>query len=156
MYKIALIPGTFDPITTGHLHLIKHASERFDKVVVGIFINPNKNPMFTIESRKKAIEFATKDIPNVTVITNEGYVADYAKENGISAIVKGFRNIDDYVYEKKMAIYNKEHSGVDTYLIESEKDYSQISSTMVRNQIIDKNTTPDGIPIGILDILEQN
>ena len=156
MYKIALIPGTFDPITNGHLELITWASLRYDKVIVGIFINPSKKPMFTLESRQKAIEFAVKDFCNVSVITDSGYVSDFAIKNNVTNIIKGFRNETDYEYEKYQAIYNKEHSNVDTILLESKKDLSNISSTNVRNKISQNIYDIDEIPKGILDILEKN
>lgn len=150
-----LIPGTFDPITLGHLELIKTATKMFDEIYVGIFINPEKKPLFTLESRLKAIKVATKDIPNVHVISDNGYVSEYAKNNGISFILKGYRNETDFAYEKYQAVFNKERTNVDTLLIPSKKEYKDISSTLVRNNIDNEDILNKTLPTGIMDVLEK-
>ena len=106
----ALVCGSFDPVTNGHIDLIRRAAGMFETVTVGIFVNKDKKYAFSMETRRVMLENAVKDIKNVTVDVSYGYVADYVKENGIGVIVKGVRNTADYEYELDMAKYNKAHA----------------------------------------------
>lgn len=155
MNNRVLIPGTYDPPTYGHISLFNIASEHFDELYVGIFINPDKSPMFTLDSRIEALKHVTKDLPNVYVFYDEGFVSDYAKSHNIPFILKGFRNNIDYEYEKKQAIFNKERTGVDTILIPAKNELVNISSTNVRNNFSNTEILKDLIPIDIKNILKQ-
>ena len=129
----ALICGSFDPITNGHLDLIKRAADLYGDITVGIFINPDKDYLFSAEKREEMIKEATKDIKGVGVITSSGYVADFCTENGISVIVKGVRNTSDYEYEMNMAAFNKARAPqVETVFLPAYNDMANISSTQIR------------------------
>ncbi len=131
----ALIPGSFDPITNGHLDIIKRAAAMFDSVTVGVFINPDKNYMFSAAARKDMITNAVKDLKNVSVITCTGYVADYCKISEIGAIVKGVRNAVDLDYEMEMAIYNKNRNpNTETVFLPAYGELSKVSSSLVREK----------------------
>ena len=110
----ALIPGSFDPVTLGHLNIICRAAGNYDEVVVGIFENPEKHYLFTLEQRAALLRTATQNHANVRVVACDGYTADYAKEGGFAAIVRGYRSDSDLTYEQKMAQYNSGRGGVHT------------------------------------------
>lgn len=141
--KKCLVSGSFDPITTGHLEIISKASKLFDKVIVGVFINEDKQYLFDFDERVELCKCAVKNLANVEVIGNKGMVCDFCKSNGVDAIVRGFRNSKDYRYESEMAKYNYDNCGVMTYLLPSEKDLSQISSSLVRKLINDIDKMED-------------
>ena len=129
----ALICGSFDPITNGHIDLIKRAADIFGDVTVGVFINPDKKYLFSANERAEMISKATKDIKGVTVIVNDGYVVDYCEQNGISVIVKGLRSTADYEYETDMAIFNKRRAPkIETVFFPAYDDVANISSSQIR------------------------
>ena len=129
----ALVCGSFDPVTNGHIDLIKRAAGMFDSVTVGIFVNSEKKYMFPMETRRDMLEKAVKDIENVTVDVSFGYVADYVKERGIGVIVKGVRNTADYEYELNMAKYNKAHApNTETVFLPASDDTENLSSSLVK------------------------
>ena len=107
MKKIAICPGSFDPITNGHLDIIKRASTLFDKVIVLVVINPVKTAAFTPQERAEMISVATEGMPNVEVDTYNGLLVDYLRQVGATAIVKGLRAVSDFEYEFQMALTNK-------------------------------------------------
>lgn len=130
----ALITGSFDPVTNGHLDIIKRTAAVFDSVVVGIFINPEKKYLFDVNERIEMLSEAVKDLKNVTVDSSEGYVAKYVEQNSIDVIVKGVRNSVDFEYEAKMAKINKQiYSGAETLLIPASEGTELLSSTYVKD-----------------------
>lgn len=129
----ALVCGSFDPITFGHIDLIKRAASMFESVTVGIFINPDKKYLFSEEKRLQLVKEAIKDIPNASADISSGMVAHYCQKNGIGAIVKGVRNEKDFAYEAKMAEFNKRLApDTETVLILASPETAEISSTLVR------------------------
>lgn len=129
----ALVCGSFDPVTNGHIDLIKRAAGMFESVTVGIFVNKEKQYTFPMETRRVMLENAVKDIKNVTVDVSYGYVADYVKERGIGVIVKGVRNTADYEYELNMAKYNKAHApNTETVFLPASDETESLSSTLVK------------------------
>ncbi|MGW4351583.1 pantetheine-phosphate adenylyltransferase [Nocardia sp. NPDC004582] len=128
----ALCPGSFDPVTNGHLDVIARAAEQFDEVVVTVVVNPNKQGMFTVEERMELIREVTAHLPNVRVESWRGLLVDFAKQQGITAIVKGLRDATDYGYEVQMAQMNRKLTGVDTYFIATNPAYSFVSSSLVK------------------------
>ena len=129
----ALICGSFDPVTNGHLDIIKRAAAIFDSVTVGIFVNSAKKYFFDLSERVEMLTEATKEIKNVLIDTSEGYVADYVKENGIDVIVKGVRNSVDFEYEANMARINKQlYSGAETLLLVAPAETEELSSSLVK------------------------
>lgn len=131
--KIAVYPGSFDPITKGHLDIIKRASKVFDKLIVGVLNNPNKNPMFTLEERVELIKKSTDELENIEVDCFSGLLIDYMIDNDINVIVKGLRAISDFEYEFQMALMNRKlNSEIETMFMMTNSDYSYLSSSLVK------------------------
>lgn len=131
--KSAIYPGSFDPVTLGHMDIIKRASSLFDKLYVGILINKNKKQLFSLEERLEILREVTMDIPNVEVICFEGLLADYCKMHQIDGIIRGVRGGTDLDYELPMAQINlKLNPGAQTVFLATNPDYSFISSSAVR------------------------
>ncbi len=128
--RSALVPGSFDPITKGHVNIIKRAAAMFDKIYVTAFINAAKTPRFDISDRLEMMRAACAHLDNVVCDTDSGMLADYCKDKGICTVVKGARNSADYEYEVKMAQFNRERNpDLDTVILPAEKGYEDISST---------------------------
>ena len=131
--KIAVYPGSFDPITNGHMDIIQRASKIYDKVVVGVLNNPGKNPLFTPQERVDMITNEVSNLENVCVSSFGGLLVEFAKENGASVIVKGLRTVADFEYEFQMALLNKTlDNEVETLFMMTDSKYSYISSSMVK------------------------
>jgi pantetheine-phosphate adenylyltransferase len=128
----AVCPGSFDPITNGHLDIIERASRLYDVVHVAVLINKNKQGMFTIEERIGLIEETTAKLGNVKVESHNGLLVDFCKERGIPAIIKGLRAVSDFDYELQMAQMNHGLSGVETLFVPPSPTYSFLSSTLVK------------------------
>ncbi|MEC3915075.1 pantetheine-phosphate adenylyltransferase [Nocardia sp. CDC160] len=128
----ALCPGSFDPVTNGHVDVITRAAEQFDEVVVTVVVNPNKQGMFTVEERMELIREVTAHLPNVRVESWRGLTVDFAKQQGLTAMVKGVRDVNDFSYELQMAQMNRKIAGVDTYFIATNPAYSYVSSSLVK------------------------
>ena len=129
----ALITGSFDPVTNGHLDLIRRTAAIFDDVTVGIFINPDKNYTFTEDKRLYMMREAIADIKNAKAVLSHGLVAAYCKENDIDVIVKGVSNITDFTYEQNMAYFNRLHCPTtETLFLPASKDVQSISSSSIR------------------------
>jgi len=133
MKKLAIYPGTFDPITFGHLDVIQRASELFDVVIVAVLENATKTPLFTKEERVEMIKEAVKSIPNVEVDVFEGLLVDYAKRKGAIAIIRGLRAVSDFEYEFQMALMNRKISnGITTVFLMPHEKYTYLNSSIVR------------------------
>ncbi len=130
----AIYPGSFDPITLGHLDIIKRSAAIFDEVVVGILNNPQKSPLFSVEERVKILEEATADLPNVRIDCFSGMLVDYAKANNINVSIRGLRSISDFEYESQIAQYNDRLSNgnLETIFLVTSPEYSYISSSGVK------------------------
>lgn len=128
-----LYTGSFDPITCGHLDLIKRCATKFDEVVVTIFNNKSKNHWFTGEERYELVKEAVKDYDNVTVDITEGMVVNYCKENNINMIVRGLRAVSDYEYELSVSSINRHlYNDLETFFLVASPEYSFISSSIVK------------------------
>ncbi len=128
-----IYPGSFDPITLGHLDIIARAAKKFDKVYVAILNNVNKNYIFDVYDRKKIIEDACKEIPNVEVVTFGGLLIELCKELDVYNILRGLRMISDYEAEVQMALANKSmNDEIETYFMVSSPIYSHVSSSLVK------------------------
>jgi pantetheine-phosphate adenylyltransferase len=125
-------PGSFDPVTLGHLDIIRRAAGMFDDVIVCVVANPNKQGTFSIEERKALIEQVCADIPGVRVDSFYGLLVDYCREQGATAVVKGLRDSTDYDYELPMAHMNRSIAGVDTVFLPTRSDLSFVSSSLCR------------------------
>lgn len=132
--KIAIYPGSFDPITTGHLNIIHRAANIFDKLIVCVMVNAGKrSPMFTREERVELIRRVTKDLPNVEVDCSAELLADYARSKGECVIVKGLRAGSDFENEFQMALINRKiNPDLDTMFLTAEHQFTYLSSSMVK------------------------
>lgn len=130
----AIYPGSFDPVTFGHLDIIKRSASMFDEVVVGVLVNNAKHPLFSVEERTQMIEQAVEEYPNVSVIHFDGLLIDYMREHDISVIVRGLRAITDFDYELQIAQSNRKVSKetIDTVFLTTSIDYAYLSSSIVR------------------------
>lgn len=131
--SVAVYPGSFDPITNGHIDIIKRGSKIFDKIIVGVLVNVDKKHLFEIDERVKLIKRVTNDIENVEVISFNGLLVDLLKEYNANVILKGLRNSTDFEYELQMAYINKElNSDIETLCMMSSPENLHISSSCVR------------------------
>ncbi len=131
--KIAIYPGSFDPVTSGHLNIIQRAANIFDKLIVCVMVNAGKNPMFTLRERVELISRVTKDLPNVEVDSSSELLAEYAKRRGSCVIVKGLRAGSDFENEFQMALINhKINPDLDTMFLTAESQYMYLSSSTVK------------------------
>lgn len=130
---VAIYPGSFDPVTMGHLDIIKRSVAIFDKVYVAVAENSNKKPVFTIETRLEYLRKATRELANVEVITFDGLLVDAAQKNSARIIIKGLRAITDFEYEFQMALMNKKlGEDVETLFMATNTKYSYLSSSLVK------------------------
>ncbi len=132
--KRAVYPGSFDPMTYGHLDIIKRASKIFDVLIVSVLNNKEKTPLFSVEERVKILKEATKDLPNVQVDSFSGLLIDYAAENDLHVAVRGLRAITDFEYELQIAQTNRKFSEgkLDTMFLTTSLEYAYLSSSTVK------------------------
>lgn len=129
----AVYPGSFDPITNGHLDIIKRSARCFEKLYVAVFNNPSKTPLFSVSERLEMIRDECEDMPNVEVVGASGLLVDFARRNGINIMVKGLRAVSDFDYEFKMALMNKKlDPGIETVFMMTSIDYLYLSSSLVK------------------------
>ncbi len=154
--KIAIYPGSFDPITSGHLNIIQRAARIFDKVIVCIMVNSGKSPMFTREERVDLIRRVTAEIPNVEVDSSTELLADYARRKGSCVIVKGLRASSDFENEFQMAMINhKINAELDTMFLTAESQYMYLSSSTVKELGRYKVDLSDFLPQSIIPDFEK-
>ena len=145
--RIAIVPGSFDPITLGHLDIVRRAAEQYDKVYLAVMMNADKNYMFSLSQRTKIAEASVTEFSNVCVISSEGMLWELAKSLGACAIVKGVRNETDLAYEKMMAEYNSAHySAAETVLLPAREEHLHLSSTLVRSKILGRGSLSGLLP----------
>ncbi len=131
--RLAVCPGSFDPVTLGHLDIMTRASELFDRVIVLVSANYDKKPSFSAEERMDLIREVTKNIPNIEVDTHDGLLADYVRDCGACAIVKGLRAMTDFEYEFQMALINKKlYPDAETVFLVTKSENMYLSSSVVK------------------------
>jgi pantetheine-phosphate adenylyltransferase len=131
--KIVVCPGSFDPLTNGHVDIITRASQIFDKVIVAVLHNPNKKPLFTMEEREEMIRVALADLKNVEVDAFSGLLVDYARQRGACAIVRGLRAVSDFEFELMQASVNRKLAPeLETVYMMTSNDFSFLSSSVVK------------------------
>ena len=154
--KIAIYPGSFDPITLGHLNIIRRASTIFDELIVCVMVNSAKNPMFTLEERVEFIKRVADDLPNVKVDFSDELLAEYARKKGSCVIIKGLRAGSDFENEFQMALINhKINPNLDTMFLTAEHQYMYLSSSTVKelgNYDVDLS---DFLPEQIIPVFKQ-
>ena len=154
--KIAIYPGSFDPVTSGHLNIIRRAARIFDKLIVCVMVNSTKKPMFTREERVDMIRMVAGDIPNLEVDSSDELLAEYAKRRGSCVIVKGLRAGSDFENEFQMALINhKINPTLDTMFLTAEHQYMYLSSSTVKelgNYNVDLS---DFLPQEIVPVFKQ-
>jgi len=129
----ALCPGSFDPVTLGHLDIIERTARHFDDVIVAVIRNPQKTAsLFTLEERQEMLGEEIAHLENVRILVFKGLLVEFAKQHGAEAIVKGLRAVSDFDYELQMAQMNQQLSGIDTFFISTSPQYSFLSSSLVR------------------------
>ena len=154
--KIAIYPGSFDPVTSGHLNIIQRAARIFDKVIVCVMVNSGKNPMFTREERVDLIRRVTQDLPNVEVDSSRDLLAEYARQKGSCVIVKGLRAGSDFENEFSMAIINhKINPGLDTMFLTAEHQYMYLSSSTVKELANYDVDLSEFLPQQIIPVFKQ-
>lgn len=154
--KKAVCPGSFDPITNGHVDIIKRAAELFDEVTVLVVTNPDKKCVFSPEERCTLIEKATENIPGIKVDFFSGLLADYVKNNGICAIVKGIRSSSDFEYEFQMALANRSLApNAETVFITADPQNMYVSSSLIRQIATFGGDVSDFVPKAIVEEIEK-
>ena len=135
--RVAVYPGTFDPLTNGHVDIIQRGAALFDRIVVAILINPTKSPLFTVEERVEMARAVFKSHPSVEVDTFEGLLVDYARRRQASVIVRGLRAISDFEGEMQMALMNRHLSStIETILMMPDESYTYLSSRLVKEVFV--------------------
>ncbi|MCE2962035.1 MAG: pantetheine-phosphate adenylyltransferase [Chitinophagales bacterium] len=150
--KIAVFPGSFDPITIGHVDIVKRSIPLFDKIIIAIGVNTQKKYLFSLEQRTQWIKEVFKNYPTIEVSSYMGLTINYCKEIGADYLLRGIRSASDFEYEKTIAHLNHSmESGIETILMLSPPEYSSISSTIVREIILGKGDVSKFVPKEIVE-----
>ena len=151
-----LYPGSFDPVTFGHIDIIERARDLFDSVVVTVAVNPTKTPLFTVEERVHFIKESVKEFKNIYVDSFDGLVVDHAKSVGASGIIRGLRAISDFEFEFQMALMNRKlASDIATIFLMPHEKYTYLNSTIIRNLASLKGDISDFVPTVVQQALKK-
>ncbi len=153
--RTAVYPGSFDPVTNGHLDVVARAATLFDEVVVAVLVNAAKSTLFSVEERRDLLRTCLDDRPNVTVETFDGLVVDFCAARGSAWIVKGFRAVSDVDYELQMARMNSRLAGVETVFVPSAPEYSFVASTLIKEVAAYGGDVSGLVPPSVLAALER-
>ncbi|MCH7320818.1 pantetheine-phosphate adenylyltransferase [Solibacillus sp. MA9] len=154
--KIAVVPGSFDPVTKGHLDIIRRAADVFDVVFVAVLNNSSKQPLFSIEERTELIKEVTKDLPNIHIETSSGLLIDYAREKNAKAIVRGLRAVSDFEYEMQITSMNRVlDENIETFFIMTKNQYSFLSSSIVKEVAKYGGNVSELVPACVEQALKQ-
>jgi pantetheine-phosphate adenylyltransferase len=146
----AVCPGSFDPVTNGHLDIISRASDLFDEVTVAVLVNKSKEGMFSVDERLEMLRIVAADYPNVKIDSFRGLLVDFCKAHGIPAIVKGLRAISDFDYELQMAQMNRSLAGVETVFVPTSPEYSFLASSLVKEIATYGGDVSGLVPVDVL------
>ena len=153
----AIYPGSFDPVTYGHLDVIKRSSKLVDELIVGVLNNNAKTPLFSAEERVRMLKEVTKDLPNVKIIPFEGLLVDFARKTGAKMVIRGLRAITDFEYELQMAQTNhKMEPEVETVFLTTSLEYSYLSSTTVKEVAAFGGDISQFVPPIVMENIEKN
>ena len=154
MKRIAIVPGSFDPITYGHIDIVKRAAKEYDTVYLAVMINESKKYLFDIEQRTEIAKAAVLDLANVQVISSKGMLWKLAEELDADAIVKGYRNQKDLDYELEMAKFNEKHyPKAKTVLLKADPTLEGLSSTVARERLLNKKSISDILPAPAAELI---
>ncbi len=154
--KIAVYPGSFDPVTNGHLNIIERAARLFDQVIVCVMVNAGKNPLFSLEEREAMLRRVTTHLSNVTVDSHSGLLAEYARAHNCCTIVKGLRAGSDFEKEFQMAMINKKlNPELDSLFLTAEHQYMYLSSSAVKEMGFYGADLTDLLPSEIIDVFHE-
>ena len=152
----AIYPGSFDPVTFGHLDIIKRSSRLFDEIIVGVLNNSQKNALFSIDERVNMIKELTREYPNVRVDSFDGLLVDYAKEVDATVIIRGLRAVTDFEYELQIAQVNHvQNASLETIFLTTSLNYSYLSSTVVREFASHGGDISRFVPAEIIPLIED-
>lgn len=153
--KSAIYPGSFDPMTLGHLDVIRRASAMFDHLIVAVLDNKAKNALFSVEERVSILKEATKDLPNVSIDSFDGLLIDYAREKNVHISVRGLRAITDFEYELQIAQFNRKLSNgeLDTVFLTTSLEYAYLSSSSVKEIASFKGDISQCVPSFVVDLV---
>ncbi len=154
MQNIAIYPGSFDPITSGHLSIIKRALKVFDTIIVGVSVNEAKNPLFSMEER---LEFVQKAVPHHVIVKPfEGLLVDFCKQEGVTILIRGLRAVSDFDYEFQLALVNRRmNRQVETMFLMTDYQYSYLSSSLVKNMAQYGGNIDGLVPEHVKEALEE-
>lgn len=157
MRKIALFPGSFDPMTNGHLNLIQRSASLFDEVIVGVFVNTSKKSLFTVDEKKALIEEATKGLANVRVVIQATELTvESAKELGANFLIRGIRNVKDYEYEQDIAKMNAHLAPeIETIFLLADEKYAHVSSSLLKEVLKFGGDVSTYLPASVNQALQQ-
>lgn len=147
MTRKAICPGSFDPVTLGHLDIIRRGAKIFDEVIVAVLINGSKKPLFTVEERMELLKKSTAEIPNVSVDSFHGLLVDYAKQQNARAVLRGLRAVSDFEYEMQITSINKKlDDDIETFFMMTNNQYSFLSSSIVKEVAQYRSPVSDLVP----------
>ena len=150
-----ILPGSYDPVTVGHLDVIRRAAEKYDEVYVVIFTNPKKTYRFSLDDRARMLLLATEGLDNVLVSYSSGLVIDYMREHGIEKIVKGYRTEADLPWEREQAEWNMKHGGYETELWKCRDEFERVSSTAVRERLDSGEIPTEFLPPAVTEYIKN-
>ncbi|MGN1280675.1 MAG: pantetheine-phosphate adenylyltransferase [Succinivibrio sp.] len=157
MNRLAVFPGTFDPLTKGHLDIIRRSNNLFDRLIIAVAKSPSKHTLFDLEQRVSFCRTAVMDLPNVSVIGFEGMLIDFLKEVGANILIRGIRTVSDYDYETQLVgMYTIAMPELEVVMLPTKAELSFISSTLVREVLIHKGDIAPFIPESILSAIKQS
>ena len=155
MGLVALCPGTFDPVTNGHLDIIQRAARCFGEVVVAVLENPGKQPLFVVEERVAMLKEATAELEGLEVSSFSGLLVDYARARGTHLVVKGLRAVSDFDYELQMAQMNNRMTGMETFFVATSPQFSYLSSSLVKEVVRFGGDVTGLVPAFVRDRLQE-
>lgn len=154
--KTAVYPGTFDPITNGHIDIIERALNIFDKVIIAISVDSAKNPLFTVDERIKMISEAVKDIQRIEIDSFSGLLVDYAKKTNAIAVIRGLRAVSDFEYEFQMALMNRRlNENIETVFLMPNEKFTYLNSSIVREVVSLGGDISDFVPENVKNELQK-
>ncbi|RWZ60714.1 pantetheine-phosphate adenylyltransferase [Halobacillus fulvus] len=156
MTRLAICPGSFDPITYGHLDIIERGAKVFDHVIVAVFNNQSKSPLFDVNERLELIREVTKDLDNVSVDSCDGLLMDYAEEQNAQAIIRGLRAVSDFEYEMQITSMNRKlNENIETFFVMTNNQYSFLSSSIVKEVAKYRANISDLVPEPVEKALQK-